>query len=148
MRPDRPDAPVEPGYYTVTASFAGNGNYHPASATATITIVLEAQTLTDLSKAFKAGRTIPIKIQLTDAAGNNVSSPDVAVAAIRLERVNADGTRTPVSLQDAGGANPDEPVPVRRRPGRVRLQPEHQGARGRDLRPDHCLDARRRLHRT
>ena len=29
------------------------------------------------------------------------------MTAVRLERVNADGTRTPVSLQDAGNANPD-----------------------------------------
>src|SRR5205085_8636913 len=56
--------PVDPGYYAVTASFAGNDNYNPASATAAITIALEVRTLTDLSKAFHAGRTIPIKIQL------------------------------------------------------------------------------------
>jgi hypothetical protein len=98
--------PVEPGYYTATATFAGNANYLPATATATITVAFEARTLTDLSKAFAAGRTIPIKLQLTDAAGHNLSSSDVDVAALKLERVNADGTRSVVSLQDAGGANP------------------------------------------
>jgi len=70
-------------------------------------IYYEVHTLTDLSQAFHAGRTIPIKLQLTDANGNNVSSPDVALTAVRLERVNADGSTTQVALQDAGNANPN-----------------------------------------
>jgi hypothetical protein len=36
---------VDPEYYTVTASFAGDYNYLPASATATIMIAYEARTL-------------------------------------------------------------------------------------------------------
>jgi hypothetical protein len=99
-------APVEPGYYTVTASFAGNGNYNSGSAAASLLIAFEVRTLTDLSKAFNAGRTIPIKVQLVDAAGTNVSSAGISVTALRLNRVNADGTRTAVALQDAGNANP------------------------------------------
>jgi uncharacterized delta-60 repeat protein len=100
--------PVDPGYYTVTASFAGNDNYSSASATTTITIYYDVRTLTDLSKAFNAGRTIPIKLQLTDAAGNNISSANIGVWAVALYRVNADGSRTQVSLQDAGGSNPND----------------------------------------
>jgi predicted outer membrane repeat protein len=100
-------SPVNPGYYTVTASFAGNDEYNPAVATATIMIAFEVRTLTDLSRVFNAGRTIPIKLQLLDANGNNVSSPEIDLTAIRLERVNSDGSRTMVSLQDAGNSNPD-----------------------------------------
>jgi hypothetical protein len=100
--------PTDPGYYTVTASFPGNDNYLPASATATITIYYDVKTLTDLSKAFKAGRTIPIKIELTDAAGNNVSSADVSVFAVGLYRINADGSRTQVTLSSAGNSNPND----------------------------------------
>jgi len=99
-------APVDPGYYTVTASFAGDANYTPASASATLMIAYEVRSLTDLSRAFNSGRTIPIKLRLTDAAGNNLSSSSIDLTAIRLERVNADGTTTQVSLQDAGGSNP------------------------------------------
>lgn len=52
------------------------------------------------------GQTVPIKLRLTDAAGKNVSSSSIDLTAIRLERVNADGTTTQVSLQDAGNSNP------------------------------------------
>ena len=99
--------PIEPGYYTVTASFAGNNDYNPAVGTATIMIAFEVRSLTDLSRAFNAGRTIPIKLQLTDANGNNLSSTEIDLSAIRLERINADGTRTEVGLQSAGNSNPD-----------------------------------------
>src|SRR5207244_8461934 len=96
--------PVEPGYYTATASFGGDANYVPASAAASITIVYDGHVLTDLSRAFKAGRVIPIKIQLFDAERDNVSSSSIQLTALRLMRVNADGTRTLVTLQDAGNS--------------------------------------------
>lgn len=99
-------APVDPGYYTVTASFAGDGNYTPASASTNLIIAYNAQSLTDLSRALNPGRTIPIKLRLTDAAGKNVSSSSIDLTAVRLERVNVDGTTTQVSLQDAGNSNP------------------------------------------
>lgn len=100
-------AALDPGYYPFTASFAGDEGYDPASGSETLTVYYEARTLTDLSRALHAGRAIPIKIQLMDANGNNLSSSDIDLTAIRLERVNADGTRTEVPLQDAGNANPE-----------------------------------------
>ena len=45
-------APVEPGSYTVLASYAGSVNYQPASATATITITAAPPGLTGLVAAY------------------------------------------------------------------------------------------------
>jgi hypothetical protein len=98
--------PVNPGYFVVTASFAGTADYNPASATATLTIVYAARSLLDVLNVFPAGWPIPVLIQLLDADGNNVSAPDVDLTAIRLERVNADGTRTQVPLHSFANANP------------------------------------------
>ena len=67
-------APVEPGSYTVTATLAGDSNDNDASATASLMIAFEARSLTDLGKAFKSGRTSPIKLQLTGASLARTSS--------------------------------------------------------------------------
>ncbi len=96
--------PVEAGSYTVTATFTGDYSYAPASATATIVIAYDSQTLTNLNEPFHAGRVIPIKLQLLDANGNNISSPDIDLTAIRL--VRSDGTE--VALEDAGNSNPGD----------------------------------------
>lgn len=60
--------------------------------------------LYDQTKAVKSGATIPIKLQLCDANGANLSSSNVVVTATTLTRVsdNAPGT-----IQDSGNANPD-----------------------------------------
>jgi hypothetical protein len=98
--------PVDPGYYRAKAVFVGTNDYQAATATADITIAYAVRSLTDLSAAFKAGRTIPIKLQLLDADGINVSSATIAVAALRLERVNAGGTRTMLPATASGNTNP------------------------------------------
>ncbi|HEY7158298.1 MAG TPA: hypothetical protein VH575_30410, partial [Gemmataceae bacterium] len=99
--------PVDAGNYTVTASFAGNKNYLPGEQTASIRIAYAANTLTDLDRVFNAGRVAPIKIQLLDAFGNNLSSAAITLTGLRLEQVNDDGTVTEVPLLSPGGSNPD-----------------------------------------
>lgn len=58
----------------------------------------------DQSKAHKSGSTIPIRIQLCDAAGANVSSPNVRIEATGLFRVSS---MAAAAVEDAGHANPD-----------------------------------------
>lgn len=58
----------------------------------------------DPTKAHKIGSTLPLKIQLIDAAGANVSSPSIAVTAVRVFLVS---TSAPGLLEDSGNANPD-----------------------------------------
>lgn len=60
-----PDPPVMPGSYTVVATYAGNDNYEPASATATLTItksvvdiVINVQDVTYDGRSHPAGVTV------------------------------------------------------------------------------------------
>ncbi|HEV2107029.1 MAG TPA: PKD domain-containing protein, partial [Thermomicrobiales bacterium] len=62
-------------------------------------------TLYDETKPVKAGATKPIKLQLCDAAGNNLSDPSLVLHVIDL--VNVDRTVSTAPVEDAGNANPD-----------------------------------------
>jgi len=79
---------------------AGNYSTHSVSYKVTYGV----RVIFDQSRAAKSGSTIPIKIQLIDANGNNVSSPAVVVHAISVIQTSRSAS---VLLDDAGQANPD-----------------------------------------
>lgn len=60
--------------------------------------------LYDQTKAVKSGATIPIKLQLCDSNGNNLSSSSIVVTAVSIVRVS---DNAPGVLEDAGNSNPD-----------------------------------------
>jgi hypothetical protein len=60
--------------------------------------------LYDQTKGHKSGSTIPIKVQLCDAAGGNVSSSAITVTATSVVLVS---TEAPIEIEDSGNANPD-----------------------------------------
>ena len=60
--------------------------------------------LFDQQRAFRAGSTAPIRLQVIDPSGANVSSPVLPVRRLRLTRVS---TAAGSGAQDAGRANPD-----------------------------------------
>jgi len=60
--------------------------------------------LFDQTKAYKSGSTLPVKLQLCDVNGNDVSSSTIDVRAVSLIMVS---TNTQANLADAGNANPD-----------------------------------------
>lgn len=60
--------------------------------------------LYDQSKAHKAGATVPIKLQLCDASGSNLSSGAIVVNAAGLTKL--DGTASAL-VETPGHANPD-----------------------------------------
>ena len=59
----------------------------------------------DQSKSYKAGSTIPIKVDLCDQSGMNVSSPSVALTATSVVLIS---NSAPGPLADSGNANPDD----------------------------------------
>ena len=60
--------------------------------------------LYDSAIAKKSGSTIPIKLQLCDSSGNNLSSPNITLHATSITQ-----TSTSISglVQESGNANPD-----------------------------------------
>ena len=60
--------------------------------------------LYDTTHSSKSGSTIPIKFQLSDAAGNDVSSDGLTVGALQVVMVSTNASST---VLDSGNANPD-----------------------------------------
>jgi len=60
--------------------------------------------LYDPTVARRSGTVYPIKAQLCDASGNNLSSPEIVVHAVSVTQTS---TNTPANLDDVGNANPD-----------------------------------------
>lgn len=87
--------------FTVTATDnAGN----TASQTVSYTVAYNICALYDQGKAHKLGSTVPIKLQLCDANGANVSAAGVVVHASGL--IKLDSTASD-DLADASNTNPD-----------------------------------------
>ncbi len=87
--------------FTVNASdVAGN----TSSKTVNYNVAYGACLLYDTTHAAKSGSTIPIKFQLCDAAGNDVSSSAITVTAQQVVMVSTNASFT---VDDSGNANPD-----------------------------------------
>jgi hypothetical protein len=86
------------GNYIVTAQATGlstPAEFHLAN-------VYGIDTLYDPNKASQSGSTIPLKVEITDGAGNNLGSIDVLVQALFV----VDQYGNQVALQSPGNANP------------------------------------------
>jgi len=90
-----------PNTVTVNATDrAGNSNVSVAS----YTVVFNVCSLYDSNLAKKIGSAYPIKLQLCDAAGHNLSSSSIVVHAVGVTRVSSS---TAAALDDTGNANAD-----------------------------------------
>jgi hypothetical protein len=87
--------------FAVTATDAVGNTW---TTNQTYTVAYNQCVLFDQTKAHKAGSTIPIKLELCDAAGANVSSVTVPLVATGVYLVS---TTAPGPLVDSGNANPD-----------------------------------------
>jgi hypothetical protein len=60
--------------------------------------------LYDPNRAVRAGSTVPIRLQLCDAAGGNVSRSNLMVTAMQIVKLSSSATS---DVMDAGNSNPD-----------------------------------------
>jgi hypothetical protein len=90
------------GSYNVAFSYVGDTNFNSATGTAALMVSYLPVPQFDQTQAFAAGSTVPIKVQLTDAAGLNVSSPTIALAAVSLALASSPGTTVSAASLKAG----------------------------------------------
>ena len=93
-----------PQALTITGEFSGGASTSPSSDTATLTVTFNICLQYDPTKAVKSGATYPIKIQLCDVNGNNVSSAGTVLHAVSVNQVS---TTSYGDVITAGEANPD-----------------------------------------
>ncbi|MDQ3817288.1 MAG: Ig-like domain-containing protein, partial [Acidobacteriota bacterium] len=96
-------APSNPPY-TITYSYGGDSNFNPASGSGSLTVGYNIVALYDQTQVHTSGSVIPIKMDITGASGNNLSSADTVVTAVGISLIS---TTTYGPVEDAGNANPD-----------------------------------------
>jgi hypothetical protein len=94
---------MAPGTKTFTVD-STDAVANQASRTVSYDVAYNVCLLYDPTKVKKAGSTVPIKLQICDAAGANLSRPDIAVVATSVLMVSTNTSGTPDA---SGNANPD-----------------------------------------
>jgi predicted extracellular nuclease len=94
-----------PQALTITGNYSGTDVLATSSGNGTLSVSFNICLLYDPTKAVKSGATYPIRIQLCDINGNNVSSPSIVVQAVEVGQISttADG-----EVLDSGNANADD----------------------------------------
>lgn len=93
-----------PQALTITGEFSGGPFTQPSSDTATLSVTFNICLLYDPTKAKNSGAAYPIKIQLCDINGNNVSAESIVVHAVNVQQVSSQAFGEVIT---AGNANPD-----------------------------------------
>lgn len=92
------------GAYPIQFSYAGDANFHPASATSVLSVVYNFSAVKEPPPANEPS-TIPIRIKILNASGTNVSAASLTVTAYGVRAANS-STWVPAE-QSGGGSNPD-----------------------------------------
>ncbi len=92
------------GSDNIAYSYGGDSNFNSASDSGTLTVGYNIVPLYDQTKLHQSGSTIPIKLQITGANGNNLSSAGTVVTAVGIALVS---TSVYGPVDAAGNANPD-----------------------------------------
>ena len=90
--------------YAVAYGYGGDSNFNAASGAGTLTVGYGFAALYDQTAVHNSGSTIPIKLAIKNAAGNNISSASTVVTAVGVALIS---TSVYGPVEDAGNANPD-----------------------------------------
>jgi hypothetical protein len=95
------------GSHTIKASYAGDSTYATSPGTATLNVAYKVAALYSQTMANTRGTTVPIKVQLTNYSGKNLSSSSIVLTITGLSPspspgVAPSGTFTFLSKSDAG----------------------------------------------
>jgi predicted extracellular nuclease len=93
-----------PQALTITGEFSGGPFTSASTDTATLSVTFNICLLYDPTKAVKSGATYPIKIQLCDVNGNNVSSAGTVLQAVNVQKISSSVSGDVIT---AGSANAD-----------------------------------------
>jgi len=97
---------AQAGIHNITVRVTDNGTPSLGdSETITVAVNFGVCVLYNQSATHKKGSTIPIKLNLCDAFGNNLSSLDLVVQATNITKL--DNSVSPFAAEDSGNANPD-----------------------------------------
>jgi hypothetical protein len=92
------------GSYTIAYSYGGDGNFNSASGSGTLTVGYGIVVLYDQTKEHQSGSVIPIKLEITDANGNNISSDSTVITAVGIALVS---TTVYGPVRHSGNSSPD-----------------------------------------
>jgi hypothetical protein len=92
-----PVSSLAAGAYTVTFSYAGDGNFNGASASATLDLTYGVTLLSNLSHAQPSGSSFTSQVEPTDASGNNLSATPSSVTAVGFAPASNPTQITPVT---------------------------------------------------
>jgi len=89
--------------HLITAVYSGDDNFNGSTGSLTQNVQYAICAQYDQTRSVQGGATFPIKLQICDAAANNLSSATTVLHATAI--LAASGVAGPV--QDSGNANPD-----------------------------------------
>jgi VCBS repeat-containing protein len=89
--------------HAITAVYSGDGNFNGSTGNMTQNVQFGICAQYDQTRSVQGGATFPIKLQICDAAGNNLSSQSIVLHATAI--FTASGVAG--AVQDSGNANPD-----------------------------------------
>ena len=89
--------------HSITAVYSGDASFNGSTGSMIQNVQYAICAQYDQTRSVQGGATFPIKVQVCDANGNNLSSPSIVLHSTAI--VAASGVAGPV--QDSGNANPD-----------------------------------------